>query len=355
MNDVNSINTGNFVANMLLNWQSLGDKRAFVYLHKGEKEEAVVTYSELTVEIPRIAHNLVHEHHLTEGDRVILMLPTGIEFIYYFFACIYAGIIVVPMPDTFNTKKIDRLRAVMASTEAKLLIINEQQASRISDANTFEGDTATLVVEYEKQACNRASCRMNPQTVAYLQFTSGSTSTPKGAVITHQNLTHQTRLLADSFAQTEDSVFVNWLPMYHDQGLVSGLLLPASLGATSILMSPLAFAQKPIRWLQAVSKYKATTSGGPNFGFAQLANLPLSAKDKFDLSNWTTAFCGDEPIRMQIVNKFIDKYKAHHFQPCSFVPAYGMAESTLVVTRNKPLPKERAHALDLTGGYPNPR
>lgn len=347
MNDVNSINTGNFVANMLLNWQSLGDKRAFVYLHKGEKEEAVVTYSELTVEIPRIAHNLVHEHHLTEGDRVILMLPTGIEFIYYFFACIYAGIIVVPMPDTFNTKKIDRLRAVMASTEAKLLIINEQQASRISDANTFEGDTATLVVEYEKQACNRASCRMNPQTVAYLQFTSGSTSTPKGAVITHQNLTHQTRLLADSFAQTEDSVFVNWLPMYHDQGLVSGLLLPASLGATSILMSPLAFAQKPIRWLQAVSKYKATTSGGPNFGFAQLANLPLSAKDKFDLSNWTTAFCGAEPIRMQIVNKFIDKYKAHDFQPCSFVPAYGMAESTLVVTRNKPLPKERAHALDL--------
>ncbi|WP_387489323.1 amino acid adenylation domain-containing protein [Photorhabdus sp. RM96S] len=347
MNDAKSNNAGNFVADMLVIWEALGDKPAFVYLHKGEQEESVVSFGKLAIEIQQIAFNLVHEHHLAEGNRVIMMLPTGIEFVQYFFACIYAGIIVVPMDDTFNPKKIDRLRAVMVSTDAKLLIVNERQASRINDAGALTGDITELVVEHEKHTGYYAASRMNPQAVAYLQFTSGSTSTPKGVVITHHNLSHQTRLLAESFAQSEHSVFVSWLPMYHDQGLVSGLLLPASLGATSVLMSPLAFAQKPIRWLQAVSKYKATTSGGPNFGFAQLADLRLSATDKFDLSSWTTAFCGAEPIRMQVVHKFIDKYQAHGFLPCSFVPAYGMAESTLVVTRNKPLLQERARALDI--------
>ncbi|MDP5134748.1 amino acid adenylation domain-containing protein [Rheinheimera baltica] len=347
MNDTKTNNASNFVADMLVIWAALGDKPAFVYLHKGEQEESVISFGELAIKVRQIAFNLLHEHHLAEGNRVIMMLPTGIEFVQYFFACIYAGIIVVPMDDTSNPKKIDRLCSVIVSTDAKLLIINERQASRINDAGALAGGITELVVEHQKHTAHYADSRMNPQAVAYLQFTSGSTSTPKGVVITHHNLSHQTRLLAESFAQSEHSVFVSWLPLYHDQGLVSGLLLPASLGATSVLMSPLAFAQKPIRWLQAVAKYKATTSGGPNFGFAQLADLRLSATDKFDLSSWTTAFCGAEPIRMQVVHKFIDKYQAHGFLPCSFIPAYGLAESTLVATRNKPLLQERALALDI--------
>jgi amino acid adenylation domain-containing protein len=178
------------------------------------------------------------------------------------------------------------------------------------------------------------------ESLAFLQYTSGSTSTPKGVMVSHGNLLHNERMIKEAFQQSERSVIVGWLPLYHDMGLIGNVLQPLYLGARCILMSPVAFLQRPLRWLDAISRYKASTSGGPNFAY-ELCARKISLEDRatLDLSNWSTAFNGAEPVRAETLDRFTEAFKDSGFKRESFYPCYGLAEAILLVSGS--MKKER--------------
>ena len=174
---------------------------------------------------------------------------------------------------------------------------------------------------------------LTPDSLAFLQYTSGSTGTPKGVMVTHGNIIHNQQLIQQAFGHSEQSIGVGWLPLFHDMGLIGHVFQPIYVGFPSILMPPVAFLQKPIRWLKAISKYRATTSGGPNFAYdlcvkkvkpEQLTNL--------DLSSWDLAYSGAEPVRAETLEQFSKQFAHCHFNYSAFYPCYGMAETTLFAT-----------------------
>ncbi|MCA1633580.1 MAG: condensation domain-containing protein, partial [Acidobacteria bacterium] len=174
---------------------------------------------------------------------------------------------------------------------------------------------------------------MGADTIAFLQYTSGSTTTPKGVVITHRNLLHNQRLIQQAFGQSAQSVILSWLPFYHDMGLIGGVLQPLFLGAKCILMSPTAFLQRPLRWLEAISAYRATTSGGPNFAYDLCVDKTTTEeRAALDLSSWSVAFNGAEPVRAETLSRFMAAFEPCGFRHEAFYPCYGLAEATLLVS-----------------------
>src|SRR4030095_15759391 len=174
---------------------------------------------------------------------------------------------------------------------------------------------------------------INGDTLAMIQYTSGSTSAPKGVMISHSNLLSNERMIQEAFRQTEESIIVGWLPLYHDMGLIGNVLQPLFLGARCVLMSPTAFLQKPLRWLQAISDYRATTSGGPNFAYDLcVRKISPSERARLDLSSWTMAFNGAEPIFHKTMERFAATFASCGFRRESFYPCFGLAEATLLVS-----------------------
>ncbi|MCI0409568.1 MAG: fatty acyl-AMP ligase, partial [Acidobacteria bacterium] len=172
-----------------------------------------------------------------------------------------------------------------------------------------------------------------PDSLAFLQYTSGSTGNPKGVMVSHGNLMANQRAIQEAFGHTEETIVVGWLPLYHDMGLIGNLLQPLYLGSTAILMSPLAFLEQPARWLRAISKYRAATSGGPNFAYELCARKVTSEQKRgLDLSGWALAFNGSEPVRASTLARFADAFAECGFRREAFFPCYGLAEATLFVT-----------------------
>ncbi len=170
---------------------------------------------------------------------------------------------------------------------------------------------------------------ISPTDSAFLQYTSGSTRAPKGVILSHENLIHNSQMIQQAFeAQPQDSSVI-WLPPYHNMGLIGGILQPLYTGSSSILMSPLAFLQRPIRWLQAISRYKATASGGPNFAFDLcVQRIPAEQRETLDLSSWNLAFSGAEPVRPETIQRFSRAFAPCGFRQEAFFPCYGLAEGT---------------------------
>ncbi|HEY9422517.1 MAG TPA: AMP-binding protein, partial [Thermoanaerobaculia bacterium] len=173
----------------------------------------------------------------------------------------------------------------------------------------------------------------DPQALAFLQYTSGSTADPKGVMVTHANLLHNERMIGAAFGMDEESVVVGWLPLYHDMGLIGNVLQPLHAGARCVLMSPVSFLQRPMRWLEAISRYRATTSGGPNFAYELcLRKADPEALAGLDLASWRVAFNGAEPVRPSTLERFAETFAPCGFRPEAFYPCYGLAEATLFVT-----------------------
>jgi len=214
-------------------------------------------------------------------------------------------------------------------TTASLLIRREAlaaQAPALADAlwlatETLHEDPAELARE------------PHPEDVAFLQYTSGSTGTPKGVIVTHANLLDNLERIRIAFAQTPESVVVGWLPLFHDMGLIGNVLQPCFVGADCVLMSPAAFLQKPARWLQAIHRFRGTTSGGPNFAYDLCArSIGPEVREDLDLSSWSVAFNGAEPVRSATLDRFAEAFAPSGFRRAAFVPCYGLAEATLLVS-----------------------
>lgn len=306
------------------------------FLHRGETEVASLSYEQLDQQAKAIAAWL--QSRTVKGSRIILLYPPGLDFITAFMGCLYAGMIAVPAYPPKPNRQPTQLQAIIEDacptailTTSSLLSKIDQKLAEVPQIATLpylasdllNGDLAS---DWQKPVIDSSS-------LAFLQYTSGSTGTPKGVMVTHGNLLHNSALIYQAYEHNLDSKGVIWLPNYHDMGLIGGVLQPLYGNFPVILMAPLDFLQKPIRWLQAISRYQATTSGGPNFAYelacqkvneSQLANL--------DLSSWSVAFTGAEPIRAETLDKFTATFEACGFRREAFYPCYGMAETTLIVT-----------------------
>ncbi|MGL5792828.1 MAG: AMP-binding protein, partial [Waterburya sp.] len=243
---------------------------AYRFIRQGTSEIDRITYQELDRQARAIAALLQTTSSL--GERALLLYPPGLEFIKAFFGCLYAGIIAVPAYPPRRNQNMSRLQTLITEAQAKIALTTESLStdikSRLASESEFQEiywlTTDTIVGELD-------SAWLEPQvtsdTLAFLQYTSGSTGTPKGVMITHGNLLHNERMIAKAFGHNSDTVVVGWLPLFHDMGLIGNVLQPLYLGRPCMLMSPVDFLQKPLRWLQAISHFQATTSGGPNFAY----------------------------------------------------------------------------------------
>jgi acyl-CoA synthetase (AMP-forming)/AMP-acid ligase II/acyl carrier protein len=313
------------------------DLTGYTFLIDGETKAVSLTYQALDLQARTIAAHL--QAHNARGSRALLLYPSGLEFIAAFLGCLYAGIIAVPAYPPQQNQNRQRLQTIVtdaqaafALTTAALLPDSQMQIEPASGAFSHLHWIATDTLE-PSAAEVWTPPQLDGDAIALLQYTSGSTGVPKGVMVTHHNLIHNATMIQDCFQDGADSIGVSWLPPYHDMGLIGGILQPLSIGQPMILMSPTAFLRKPVRWLQAISRYRATTSGGPNFAYDLCVNKITAADcETLDLSSWQIAFNGAEPIRPQTLESFSQAFHAYGFHSAAFYPCYGMAEATLMVT-----------------------
>lgn len=272
--------------------------------------------------------------------KAIVFFNHGFDFIRAFVGCLYANIIPIPINLPHSSKTLDRFENIIDNSNADFIFTSEKVAQTILFKGRILNERNSDEVVFIERIPNRDQTRAdglsvypNLQSTAFIQYTSGSTGSPKGVIITHENIIVNQRMIKSGFGHDRNTVGVNWLPLYHDMGLIGNLLQPLYLGITCVHLSPIDFVQKPIRWLKLISDYGATTSGGPNYGYEQCVNK-IKEKDceGLDLSTWKLAYCGSEPIKGKTLSNFFDKFKDFGFQKEAFYPCYGMAEATLIVS-----------------------
>jgi acyl-CoA synthetase (AMP-forming)/AMP-acid ligase II/acyl carrier protein len=309
---------------------------AYTFLMNGEAEAASLTYWELQSQAKAIAASL--QSISNPGERALLLYPSGLEFIAAFFGCVYAGILAVPAYPPRRNRNSSRLEAIIADAQASVVLINTSLLTQIK--SRFAENPKLASIRWLntddiplKLAFNWKKPEVEPENTAFLQYTSGSTAVPKGVMVTHQNILHNEKMIQAAFGNTKKTIVLGWLPLFHDMGLIGNVLQPLYLGVPSILMSPVAFLQKPVRWLQAISRYHATTSGGPNFAYDLCVKKITSEQlNNCDLSSWEIAFNGAETIHAETLEKFATAFEVYGFRRKAFYPCYGMAETTLLVS-----------------------
>ncbi|MCC5667833.1 AMP-binding protein [Nostoc sp. CHAB 5784] len=300
-----------------------------------DRESLSLTYGELDQQARAIATHLQGMHW--QKERILLMYPPGLELIAAIMGCFYASVIAVPVYPPRRNRNLARLLAIATDAQPSGILTTVALSSSLREA-AKETAMATLpIITTDGISLDLANAwqppSLNSDSIALLQYTSGSTGTPKGVMLSHGNLLHNLAQVYHRFGHSFSSKFVSWLPPYHDMGLIGGIFQPLYGGFPVTLMAPVAFLQKPIRWLQAISQTRATTSGAPNFAYEMCLHdiRPEECQD-LDLSSWEIAFTGAEPIRAQTLEKFATTFAQYGFRQEAFYPCYGLAEATLFVT-----------------------
>ena len=307
---------------------------AFVYLERGEREAGRYTYADLDLRARAVAVGL--RARGCEGERVLIALPSGLEFVAAFFGCLYAGAVPVPSPEIESRRGAERAIAICEDCDPRLALTTTtaspgqgapawrewQRENSLAEASVGAFPDAT--------SCNWEIPREQAQPLAFIQYTSGSTSAPKGVMVTHEALAANLGMLVVALRVERASRIVSWLPIYHDMGLVAGVLLPVFACCQSVLMPPLSFLQAPLRWPRAIARYRATISGAPSFAFEMCARaLERHGLEDTDLSGWEVASCGSEPVRAASLEHFASAFAPFGFRRSALYPCYGLAEATL--------------------------
>ncbi|WP_139317364.1 fatty acyl-AMP ligase [Rhizobium oryziradicis] len=314
----------------------LPDKIALRFLERGEGEGKCLTYAELDQHARTLAGQLVAKG--AEGRPVLLVYPAGLSFIISFCACLYAGAIAVPTPFITPSRSAARIAAIALDASPCLVLTCTRLATDKTLRGAFPAELSGLPwIITDEESVEEGLLQTPPafssEAPAFLQYTSGSTANPKGVIVTHGNLLANMEMIRIAFGHDVKTRMVSWLPLFHDMGLVGGLLQPLYLGALSVLMSPMDFIQRPLRWLQAISHFRATSSGGPNFAYSLCADrIRPERLRELDLRSWRVAFCGAEPVRADDLRRFADGLTPAGFDPKALFPCYGMAETTLFVS-----------------------
>ncbi|WP_225888940.1 non-ribosomal peptide synthase/polyketide synthase [Myxococcus xanthus] len=318
--------------------QFLGERSLYTFLEDGG-DDAVLSYAGLDLRARRIGAAL--QALARAGERAVLLYPPGLEYVAGFFGCLYAGLVAVPAypPDPMRLERtLPRLRAIIRDARASVVLTT----SFIQEMGEglFEGAPELAALRWVAtdalpEGTEAGWHRPEPSwdTLAFLQYTSGSTGDPKGVQLSHGNLLHNLGLISHAFQVRSDSVGVIWLPPYHDMGLIGGILQPLYAGFPVALMSPLAFLRRPRFWLESLSRFGGTISGGPCFAFDLcVRKVPPAEREGLDLRRWELAFCGAEPIRPEVMTRFSEAFAPVGFQREALYPCYGLAEGTLIAS-----------------------
>jgi acyl-CoA synthetase (AMP-forming)/AMP-acid ligase II len=333
------VNTATLVE--LLRYRALHqpDQHAYTFLRQGEIEEGHLTYGKLDQRTRAIGTLLQSKGAI--GKPVLLLHQPGLEYLAAFFGCLYAGSIAVPAYPPRSIRTMPRLQAIVSDTRAKMVLTTSDTLADLRRSFTQIPDLADLEWIVTNDLDNRLADEwrepsLTSNTIAFLQYTSGSTAVPKGVMVTHGNLLHNLGLMHRHCGQTPESHMVSWLPPYHDMGLIGGILFPLYEGFPSTLMSPLAFLQRPFRWLQAISRSRATISVAPNFAYDLcVRKITSEQRSTLDLSHWSLAANGAEPVRDETLKRFAATFEPCGFSKVAFFPCYGLAEATLMVASGR--------------------
>ncbi|HET7288707.1 MAG TPA: AMP-binding protein, partial [Pyrinomonadaceae bacterium] len=333
----------------LLRWRAQHESAQLAHTFiTDEVTEITLTYEQLDQQARRIAARLQSIN--AKGERVLLLYPPGLEFIAAFFGCLYAGAIAVPVYPPRRNRNLLRLLAIVKDSEASIAMTTGTILERMKpwfaetpQLNYIRWIASDSVEEHFEHDWREPE--VETSSLAFLQYTSGSTGKPKGVMLTHENLLFNASLVYAAVDHKPGDRYVSWLPTFHDMGFMAGILQPLYGGFDSVLMSPASFLQRPLSWLEAITHYRATTSGAPNFAY-ELCVRKTTAEQRatLDLSSWTVAFNGAEPIRPETMERFVEAFEPCGFRREAFYPCYGLAEATLMVSgsvkKNVPVSKQ---------------
>ena len=315
------------------------ERTAYRFLPEGEDDGQELTYAELDARARALAALL--QESASAGARAVLLHPPGLDFVAALFGCLYAGVLAVPAYPPRRSRTDPRILQILTDSGASLALTTSQYlasverfaaAAGLDGLRTIATDTVPGDAAAGWQPVERAA-----DDVALLQYTSGSTVAPKGVMVSHANVLTNSADMAALMRHTPDSTSVSWLPHFHDMGLVYGVMQPMYAGFTGCLMPPAAFLQQPVRWLQAISRQRALSSGAPNFAWDLCVDrIDERQKAELDLSSWHVAFSGAETVRWRTLERFVRAFEPCGFPPEALCPAYGLAEATLRVTSSRP-------------------
>ncbi len=308
---------------------------AFCFLNEEGEIEETLDFEDLHRKATCIAFHL--QALQLHQQPVVLFFSSNSSFISAFLGCLYAGAIAVPIPPPQGKRQSARVQNVLLQSKASHILTTKEIRTHMLRNSKWIERLNPSWIDYDQALAFQDPVLSlkapSEEQIAFLQYTSGSTSTPKGVIITHGNLMRNEEQIASAFKHDESTIVIGWLPFYHDMGLIGNILQPLYLGVSAFLMAPASFLQNPFLWLQAISKYRGTTSGGPNFAYELCLNQIRDENLKdLDLSSWKIAFNGSEFIRAKTLTAFAKKFEVCGFQPSSSYPCYGLAESTLFVT-----------------------
>jgi amino acid adenylation domain-containing protein len=315
------------------------DRLAYAFLPDGEEREERLTYAELHARATSLAATL--QGMGAQGGRALLLYPSGLDYVTAFFGCLCAGTVAVPAYPPRPNRPMPRIHAIVADAGATVALTTSRILAglerRIADLPDLQAlawrATDEIGVSGAPASSEWRDPGLRPSDLAFLQYTSGSTATPKGVMVSHGNLMHNEELIRRACGHSGETPFVSWLPLYHDLGLIGNLLQALYVGAPCTLMTSVAFLKSPIRWLDAVSRCGAYCSGGPNFAYdLAVRKTTPEQRQGLDLSSWRVAFNGAEPVRRETLERFSRTFAPYGFRGDALFPCYGLAETTLIVT-----------------------
>lgn len=318
------------------------DYQVYTFLTDAETESGCLTYQQLDLQARAIAAQI--QSRTTFGDRALVVYPytAGLEFIAAFFGCLYAGIVAVTDHPPRNGNALTQLEERVVSSKATIALTTQEFLNKIQALLAANPDVAPQLNSMTwvatdavpiTQSIDWVEPNLEGNSLAFLQYTSGSTGIPKGVMVTHANILHNCAVLCECFEHQPESRGLSWLPLFHDMGLIGGVMQPVYADGPTLLMSPISFIQNPLSWLQAISRWQITVSGAPNFAYELLCDrVTAQEREWLDLSQWQVASVGAEPVRAETLERFARTFKPCGFRREAFYPCYGMAETTLIVS-----------------------
>ena len=311
-------------------------QHAFTFLKDGDVESDRLTFAQLRDRVHAVAAGLLDAG--LGGKAALMLYPAGLDFVVAFYACLYARVVPIPAVPPSMTRNLGNLDAIMADAGADTILTSRAAAEKI-EALYAEGERSgryRIVATDEMSDAWASSWKPQPVTrdsLAFLQYTSGSTGAPKGVMVSHGNLLHNHEMLKTFFEVNETSRYVSWLPHHHDMGLIGNIMESIYVGVPCFLFAPATFVKRPYAWLRAISTHRATISGAPNFAYQLCVDRVTDEQiSTLDLSSWRVAYNGAEPVRASTLRAFTERFAACGLRPFAPYPCYGMAEATLIIS-----------------------
>jgi acyl-CoA synthetase (AMP-forming)/AMP-acid ligase II len=312
------------------------NERAYVFLTDKGAEEAALTFGELEQRAGAVATGLARSSE--PGDRALLLFGSGLDFIVAYFGCVLAGVIPVPMMLPRRNSSLGASASIVANCAPRFILTNERlRTTRPDIVERFSAsDRQWFIVDQGDGQSSEGTCALPvpaPDDIAFLQYTSGSTSDPKGVMVTHGNLIENLEMIRLALGNTGRSTYASWIPLYHDMGLILNVLQSLYLGSLCVLLAPVTFIQRPLSWLHAIHQYRAEIAGAPNFAFDLcVQRFRADQMEGVDLSCWKLAFNAAEPIRADTIERFTATFRPYGFDARAMHPLFGMAEATVLVS-----------------------